>query len=80
MITEEQLQDALTTTFLANLVFLQEYDNELFQRIDGLSKKIQKEEYKERYRLELIKMKVILIFMILIMISFYMIKNLDKKI
>ena len=44
MITEEQLQDALTTTFLANLVFLQEYDNELFQRIDGLSKKIQKEE------------------------------------
>ncbi|MBP6715120.1 MAG: motility associated factor glycosyltransferase family protein [Aliarcobacter sp.] len=52
MITEEQLQDALTTTFLANLVFLQEYDNELFQRIDGLSKKIQKEEYKERYRLE----------------------------
>ncbi|MDY0051187.1 MAG: DUF115 domain-containing protein [Aliarcobacter sp.] len=49
---QTQLQNALTTTFLANLAFLSEYDNELFQRIDGLSKKIQKEEYKERYRLE----------------------------
>ena len=52
MTTEEQLQDALTTTFLANLVFLQEYDNDLFQRIDALSKGIQKDEYKERFRLE----------------------------
>ena len=49
---KEELQNALVTTFLANLVFLQEYDNELFLRIDGLSKMIEKNEYKERYRLE----------------------------
>ena len=49
---EEELQNALITTFLANLSFLHEYDNELFERIDGLSKLIEKNEYKERYRLE----------------------------
>ena len=32
--TQQQLQNALTTTFLANLVFLSEYDKDLYYRID----------------------------------------------
>ena len=47
-----QLQNALTTTFLANLAFLSEYDNELYQRVDELSRIIENGTYKERYVLE----------------------------
>ncbi|PWE22115.1 hypothetical protein DF188_03110 [Aliarcobacter skirrowii] len=52
--TKEQieLQNALTTTFLANLAFLSEYDNELYQRVDELSRMIERGEYKEKYALE----------------------------
>lgn len=49
-----QLQNALTTTFLANLVFLSEYDNELYHRIDELSRMIGYGTYKEKYALEFI--------------------------
>ena len=47
-----QLQNALTSTFLANLVFLSEYDNELYHRVDELSRIIENGTYKERYALE----------------------------
>lgn len=47
-----QLQNALTTTFLANLVFLSEYDNELYQRVDELSRMIEQGTYQEKYALE----------------------------
>ena len=49
-----QLQNALTTTFLANLAFLSEYDNELYHRIDELSRMIENETYKEKYALDFI--------------------------
>lgn len=49
-----ELQNALTTTFLANLVFLSEYDSELYHRIDNLSKMIENGTYKERYNLEFV--------------------------
>ncbi len=51
---EKQLQNALTTTFLANLVFLSEYDNELYQKVDELSKMIVNGTYKEKYVLDFI--------------------------
>ena len=47
-----ELQNALTTTFLANLAFLSEYDNELYHRVDELSRMIENGTYKERYGLE----------------------------
>ena len=47
-----ELQNALTTTFLANLAFLSEYDNELYHRVDELSRMIERGEYKEKYALE----------------------------
>ena len=47
-----QLQNALTTTFLANLVFLSEYDKELYHRVDELSRLIENGNYKEKYALE----------------------------
>ena len=47
-----ELQNALTTTFLANLAFLSEYDNELYHRVDELSRMIENGTYKERYALE----------------------------
>ncbi|MDX4067230.1 DUF115 domain-containing protein [Aliarcobacter skirrowii] len=47
-----QLQNALTSTFLANLAFLSEYDNELYHRVDELSRMIERGEYKEKYALE----------------------------
>lgn len=55
--TEAQikLQDALVTTYHANLLFLSEYDNELYNRINALSKHIENGEYQERYRLEFIQ-------------------------
>lgn len=49
-----QLQNALTTTFLANLAFLSEYDNELYHRVDELSRLIEQGNYKERYFLEFV--------------------------
>ncbi|MFA6740695.1 MAG: 6-hydroxymethylpterin diphosphokinase MptE-like protein [Arcobacteraceae bacterium] len=49
-----QLQNALTTTFLANLAFLSEYDNELYHRVDELSRMIENETYKEKYALDFI--------------------------
>lgn len=47
-----ELQNALTTTFLANLAFLSEYDNELYHRVDELSRMIENGTYRERYALE----------------------------
>ena len=54
--TEEQiqLQNALRTTFLANLAFLSEYDNELYHRVDELSRMIENGTYEEKYALEFI--------------------------
>ena len=49
-----QLQKALTTTFLANLLFLSEYDNDLYHRIDELSRMVENGNYKEKYALEFI--------------------------
>jgi hypothetical protein len=49
-----QLQNALTTTFLANLAFLSEYDNELYHRVDELSRMIENGTYEEKYFLEFI--------------------------
>ncbi|MFW2592082.1 6-hydroxymethylpterin diphosphokinase MptE-like protein [Aliarcobacter butzleri] len=49
---QTQLQNALTTTFLANLAFLSEYDNELYHRVDELSRMIESGTYKEKYALE----------------------------
>ncbi|MDD2886722.1 MAG: DUF115 domain-containing protein [Aliarcobacter sp.] len=50
-----QLQNALTTTFLGNLAFLSEYDNDLFHRIDELSRMIEDGSYKERYALDFVQ-------------------------
>ena len=47
-----QLQNALTTTFLANLVFLSEYDRDLYHRVDELSRMIGNGTYQEKYALE----------------------------
>lgn len=49
-----QLQNALTTTFLANLAFLSEYDNDLYHRVDELSRIIEDGTYEEKYVLEFI--------------------------
>lgn len=49
-----QLQNALTTTFLANLVFLSEYDKDLYHRVDELSRMIENGTYEEKYHLEFI--------------------------
>lgn len=49
---EIELQNALTTTFLANLAFLSEYDNELYHRVDELSRMIENGSYKEKYALD----------------------------
>jgi hypothetical protein len=53
-IAQEELQKALVTTFLANLAFLSEYDNNLYHRIDELSRMITEGSYKEKYKLEFI--------------------------
>ncbi len=52
---QEQLQNALVTTFLANLSFLSEYDNELYHRVDELSRMIERGDYEEKYALEFIQ-------------------------
>ena len=52
---QEQLQNALVTTFLANLAFLSEYDNALYQRVDALSQMINNGIYEENYFLEFIQ-------------------------
>ncbi|OCL83073.1 hypothetical protein AAW30_01147 [Arcobacter porcinus] len=51
---QRELQTALTTTFLANLAFLSEYDNELYHRVDELSRMIESGTYKEKYSLEFV--------------------------
>lgn len=51
---QEALQNALTVTFLANLAFLSEYDNDLFHRVDELSRMIENGVYKEKYALEFV--------------------------
>lgn len=52
---QNNLQNALVTTYLANLAFLSEYDNSLYQRVEMLSKEIDLNNYSERYFLEFIK-------------------------
>lgn len=52
---QAQLEQALVTTYLANLSFLNEYDNDLYQRIERLSYAIDANEYKERYHLEFLQ-------------------------
>ena len=52
-----ELQNALTTTFLANLAFLSEYDKELYYRVDELSRMIENGEYQEKYALDFIMEK-----------------------
>lgn len=52
---EQQLEDALITTYLSNLLFLSEYDRDLYNRIEGLSKEIDSKDYEERYQLEFLK-------------------------
>ncbi|QDF30224.1 6-hydroxymethylpterin diphosphokinase MptE-like protein [Halarcobacter anaerophilus] len=52
---ELQLQNALTTTFLANLAFLSEYDKDLYLRIDNLSQAIDEGIYEERFFLEFLE-------------------------
>ena len=52
---EEQLQHALLTNYLANLAFLSEYDNELFKRLEALSRSIESGDYQIRYNLEFMK-------------------------
>lgn len=54
-LAQEQLQNALVTTFLANLSFLNEFDNVLFQRVESLSQSINSGEYKENYELEFLE-------------------------
>ena len=54
---QTQLQNSLTTTFLANLAFLSEYDNELYHRVDELSRMIGNNSYKEKYALEFLMEK-----------------------
>ena len=49
-----QIQHALTPTILANLVFLSEYDKDLYHRVDELSRMIENRTYKEKYYLEFI--------------------------
>ena len=49
-----ELQNALTTTFLANLAFLSEYDKELYYRVDELSRMIENGAYQEKYALDFI--------------------------
>ena len=52
--SQTQLQNALTTTFLANLVFLSEYDKDLYYRIDELSRMIENGNYQEKYALDFV--------------------------
>jgi hypothetical protein len=52
---QEELQNALTVTFLANLAFLSEYDNDLYRRVEGLSQEIDSGSYKQRYQLDFVK-------------------------
>ncbi|QEZ88263.1 motility accessory factor [Aliarcobacter cibarius] len=49
---QTQLQNALTNTFFTNLAFLSEYDNELYHKVDELSRMIEQGTYIEKYALE----------------------------
>ncbi|MFA9373011.1 MAG: 6-hydroxymethylpterin diphosphokinase MptE-like protein [Poseidonibacter sp.] len=55
MTAEEQLHKAMMDTHHLNLLFLSEFDNELFIRVNNLSNLIGNGQYKERYFLEYIK-------------------------
>lgn len=52
---EEQLHKAMMDTYHLNLLFLSEFDNELFIRVTHLGDLMGKGLYKERYFLEFIK-------------------------
>lgn len=52
---EEQLHKAMMDTYHLNLLFLSEFDNELFLRVNNLSNLIGEGEYKERFLLEFIE-------------------------
>lgn len=52
---EEQLQKAMMDTYHLNLLFLSEFDNELFIRVTHLGNLIGEGSYKERYFLEFIE-------------------------
>jgi len=52
---EQELQDALLNSYIHNLSFLQEYDSDLFNRVNALSDMINATQYTERYILEFIK-------------------------
>lgn len=54
-LAQEELEKALVTTFLANLSFLNEYDNKLFKRVDSLSQVINEGIFKENYSLEFLE-------------------------
>jgi len=54
---EEALNKVLIDTYFANLKFLEEYDNNLYKRVQSLSEAINTGIYKERYHLEFIKEK-----------------------
>ena len=55
MDNQAALINALHDTFKMNLMFLTEYDNKLFLRIQNLSKAIELGRYQERYFLEFIE-------------------------
>jgi len=52
---KEKLQDVLLNTFLSNLSFLQNYDRELYLKVDELSKMINEGVYEEKYSLEFLE-------------------------
>lgn len=52
---EQKLQEALLTTYYANLYFLSGYDKELYHRVDELSRMIEDGSYEEKYALEFIQ-------------------------
>lgn len=52
---EKALQEAVVNNYIANLNFLKEYDNDLYNRVEGLTQFIASGDYPERFRLEFIK-------------------------
>lgn len=52
---QEKLHEALLTTFYANLHFLSQYDKDLYNKVDELSRMIEEETYIEKYALEFIQ-------------------------
>lgn len=52
---QEQLEEALVTSYIANMSFLKEYDFSLYERVLNLSVLIEQNHYKERFHLEFIQ-------------------------